>query len=132
MSKKYNGLSTLAKSIENDIDLDDIVIYLKIYTLLYADDTIILAESIDDLQSALNRLYDYCTQWDLMVNSDKTKILIFSRGKIKNIPIFKYGEQELDVVFEYNYLGIIFNYNGSLKKKEACWPSYEGLICSYC
>ena len=89
MSKKYNGLSTLAKSIENDIDLDDIVIYLKIYTLLYADDTIILAESIDDLQSALKTLYDYCTEWDLMVNSDKTKILIFSRGKIKNIPIFK-------------------------------------------
>ena len=29
MSKKYNGLSTLAKSIENDIDLDDIVIYLR-------------------------------------------------------------------------------------------------------
>ena len=119
MSKKYNGLSTLAKSIENDIDLDDIVIYLKIYTLLYADDTIILAESIDDLQSALNTLYDYCTEWDLMVNSNKTKILIFSRGKIKNIPIFKYGDQELDVVFEYNYLGIIFNYNGSfIKAKE--------------
>jgi len=98
------------------IEFDDIVIYLSIYSLLYADDTIILAESVTDLQCALNTLYTFCSNWDLEVNAGKTKVLIFSKGKIRNIPTFTYGENNVEVVFEYNYLGIIFNYNGSFVK----------------
>ena len=64
--------------VEN-IDFDDIVIYLKMYCLLYADDTILLAESTRDLQEALDTLDTYSNDWDLKVNSDKTKIVIFSR-----------------------------------------------------
>ena len=56
LEKKCSGLTSIAKMIEN-IDFDDIFIYLKIYCLLYADDTILLAESADDLQRALDTLY---------------------------------------------------------------------------
>ena len=118
LSNKYKGLTTISNLIENQIDLDDIVIYLKLTTLLYADDTIILAENGDDLQIALNALNDYCTDWDLSVNTKKTKIVIFSRGKIRIIPKFSFNNKDVEVVFEYKYLGIVFNYNGKFNKAK--------------
>ena len=50
----------ISNLIENHIELDDIVIYLKLTTLLYADDTIILAENGDDLKWLLYRLGSFC------------------------------------------------------------------------
>ena len=38
--------------------------------------------------------------------------MIFSRGKIRKLPEFKYGQSKLDVVFDFVYLGVKFNYNG--------------------
>ena len=51
---KYNGLSNI-HDIATDIMDDNLVSYLKIYVLLYADDTILLAESPEELQTALNQ-----------------------------------------------------------------------------
>ena len=50
---------------------DEILTYLKLYVLLYADDTIIMAESPNELQLALNALSEYCTQWKLKINVEK-------------------------------------------------------------
>ena len=49
--------------------------------LLYADDTLLMAESPEDLQMALSNLKDYCELWQMEVNTQKTKLVIFSRGK---------------------------------------------------
>ena len=49
-------------------------VYLRIFCLLYADDTLILAESYSQLQKALNALHLYCNKWALKVNLDKTKV----------------------------------------------------------
>jgi hypothetical protein len=54
--------------------------YLKLYILLYADDTVIMAESNEDPQVLLNVFGEYCKKWKLKVNAEKTKIFIFSRG----------------------------------------------------
>lgn len=54
-----------------DCNNEDISIFLKLYILLYADDTIILANSEDDLQYSLNRFNDYCRSWKLNVNIEK-------------------------------------------------------------
>ncbi len=45
--------------------------YMKILMLMYADDTIIVADSKEGLQKALNCLEDYCSKWKLKVNSAK-------------------------------------------------------------
>ena len=74
-----------------------------------------MAESAEQLQTALNQLNEYCGQWNLKINTDKTKIVIFSRGKVRKFPIFKINEAEIEVVFEYTYLGVIFQCNGSFK-----------------
>ena len=57
----------------------------------------------------------YCDTFDLHINVKKTKILIFSRGKLRKHHIFNFGEHILDTVDEYNYLGLVFNYNAKFK-----------------
>ena len=53
-----------------------IEVLFKLYVLLYAEDTVIFAESKGELQSALNAMYLYCKSWDLEVNPTKTKVTV--------------------------------------------------------
>ena len=43
---------------------------------------ILLAETPEQLQKALNAVSDYCSLWKLTVNTSKTEIVIFSSGKV--------------------------------------------------
>lgn len=58
LSKHYNGLEDIRQDIDTYLSDDDIEIFLRLYVLLYADDTIILAENPTDLQKGLDALYD--------------------------------------------------------------------------
>ena len=49
------------------------------------------------------------------MNTSKTKIVIFSRGKVRRYPDFVFGIEKIDVADEYVYLGVKFNYNGNYK-----------------
>ena len=63
---------------------------------LYADDTVIMSESPNGLQSALNVYNDYCKQWKLTVNITKSKVVIFSKGRQANYS-FVLNDQNLDL-----------------------------------
>ena len=102
----FNGLESVGKLLEEHVH-----IYVKLLLLLYADDTVILAESSGELQLALNVFAEYCQSWKLKVNISKTKIVIFSKGVCKNYPIFHFNNDNIDVVKEYIYLGILFSCN---------------------
>ena len=54
----------------NDVQIEN---FLKITVLLYADDTIVLADSVKGLQKALNSLNQYCKERKLLVNEKKKK-----------------------------------------------------------
>lgn len=56
----------------------DLQSFLKIVVLLYADDTVLFAESEDEMHFLLNDFSKYCKDWKLNINVDKTKFLIFS------------------------------------------------------
>ena len=115
MSEKYNGLTKITSSINDTLN-----IYFQIFCLLYADGTILLAESAKKLQIALDGLHTYCNTWSLKVNVDKTKIMIFSKGRIRRFnSFFKFGENKVDVVDDYVYLGTTFNFNGKFNKAMA-------------
>ena len=62
--------------------------FLKITVLLYADDTIVLADSVKDLQKTLNYLNQYCEGLKLIVNKKKSKVMIFIRRKYSGNFIF--------------------------------------------
>ena len=88
---------------------------LNLFVLLYADDTVIMAENECVMQINLNPLNEYCNCNGLRVNIRKTKIMVFARSKtrLRNLPTFKFGNWDLDLVDDYVYLGICFNWNGS-------------------
>ena len=67
---------------------EEIVTYFKLYILLYADDTVILAENPNDLQASLNEMEKYCDTFHFHIYINKTKILIFSKGKLRKHHIF--------------------------------------------
>ena len=72
MSKSYNDLSTLSEDICSVMNNDDLEVFFKLYLLLYADDTVMFAESPDELQVALDRMKSYCDTWSLQVNTSET------------------------------------------------------------
>ena len=106
----------LTEELCNTLQGEELELFSKLVCLLYADDTIILAESPDELQVALNAVQGYCNTWNLTVNASKTKIMIYFQREIRNIPNFTYGHEKVDVVYDFVYLGVQFNYNGTFKK----------------
>ena len=112
-----NNLSTQYSGVHlNQLYNTDIELQLKLFTLLYADDTIVLAETERELQSALDAVHEYCNNMHLTVNTQKTKVMIFSRGKVRKYQNFMFGGSILYVTYEYVYLGVNFNYNTSFIK----------------
>ena len=98
--------------INDKLQTYDVCVFLKLYLLLFADETIIMAESATELQDCLNAIAHYCRLWSLKINTTKTKVLIFSKGKTPKIPTFSFNGTDLDVCFDYVYLGVNMNYNG--------------------
>ena len=93
-------------------NLDDQQV-LRLHALLYADDTVLFANSAESLQKSLNILLRYSRLWKLKVNVNKTKIMIFSKnGKWSKKHNFTYNEETVDIVNEFKYLGIVFKNNG--------------------
>ena len=107
----------LAKG-NNYIDFKDDVTnkFVKLLVLLYADDTIILSNTASGLQKLLHDLDSYCTRWRLRVNSSKTKVVVFGKRKAKTKSKFTYRNEELELVDEFKYLGVVFNCNATFKK----------------
>ena len=71
-----NAISGL-QSVENLCE-EQLGCYIRLFVLLYADDTILLSESAEKLQTMLLNFETYCNDWKLKVNLDKIKIVIFS------------------------------------------------------
>ena len=112
----FDGL-TLLKEIGAEISNNLPVDLYNIFLLIYADDTVILAESPEQLHLALNKHCEYCQKWNLTVNASKTKVMLFSRGKCKYDKLcFKYGNDTISVVKDYVYLGVKFSYNAKFIK----------------
>jgi hypothetical protein len=49
--------------------------------VLYADDVLLISESANGLQNALNAFSLYFKQWKLKVNTNKTNIMVFPKRK---------------------------------------------------
>ena len=120
MSDKYEGLQFLKENINDMLSDDEMEVYLKLYLLLYADDTVILSESSQQLQLALNAMSDYCKLWNLQVNTNKTKVIIFWKTKrgLRNMPNFHYEGTVLEIVDHFSYLGVQFSFNGKFSRTK--------------
>ena len=115
VNQNCNGLIKMSTDINEKLSDPELDQYFKLYILLYADDTVLMSENPEDLQSALNAMSDYCDLNKLEINTAKTKVMVCSKGKIRKLPNIFYKDTKLDVVFSFPYLGLSFNYNAKLK-----------------
>ena len=92
---------------------------LNLFLLMYADDMVLFSETVDGLQSLLENLYCYCKKWNLCINVEKSKIVVFrNSGKIKDNEQWFIGNEILENVDKFTYLGILFHYNNKFTKAE--------------
>ena len=111
---------------------DNLTTILQILVLLYADDTILMSDNPEQLQHCLNIFQNYCKQWKLNVNTDKTKIVIFG-SKAKPKLKFTLDGRELEIVNIYKYLGTYFNRSGSFltTRKHLAQQARKALFLIY-
>ena len=95
------------------------IITVKMFMLLYADDIVLFGNSAEQLQDSLNLLSNYCKRWKLTVNINKTKVMVFRKGGAlpRNLT-FLYNGNELEIVRNFKYLGIIFTAGGSFSETQ--------------
>ena len=85
--------------------------------LLYADDLVLLAKDRIQLQSMLGLLAEFCEEFDLEVNVEKTCVVAFgawnSRGRRRPSVFAMKGRdgsrQQVSVVPQFRYLGVVFH-----------------------
>ncbi len=102
----------------------------KISNMLFADDTVPLAESEKDLQKLVNEFSNVCETRKLIVNVGKSKVIIFEKRKSEVIEFanqyrmraenqrqckIRMSGQIMEGVNEFKYLGSIFCKYGSME-----------------
>merc|ERR1712071_700996 len=99
-------------------------------TSLFADDTVLFAESEQELQRLVNEFYDVCKRRKLKVNGGKSKVMVFERRETEVIDFDRQyrirleneckcnismgGGERLEEVSEFKYLGTVLCKYGSM------------------
>ncbi len=72
--------------------------------------TVILANNEEKMKKILKTLELYCEQWKLDANSSKTKVVVFSRGRINcDTYNFMFKEENIEIS-DYKCLVITFDF----------------------
>ena len=56
----------------------------------------------------------YCYKWKLKINTENTKVIIFSYGRLNKNLHFYLNNTELEILNEFRYLGAQFSRTGSI------------------
>ena len=68
-----------------------------------------------------------------LINFQKTKVIVFSRVKLPSDKYyFYYGPNSIEIIENYKYLGVIFNYNGrfQLAASSLADKAKKSLFCT--
>ena len=93
-----------------------------VYVLMFADDLLLLSLSQTGLQVAMDKLHQYCTEWGMEVNVDKTKAMKIRRphvGTGLDTPKLQYDGEGIDWVKSFTYLGVEVKEDGFFQSKNA-------------
>ena len=106
-------INDIIQDISTDVNEDVISLNgILIYLILFADDTVLFGKTPTVLQHLFDKLLLYCNKWNIEVNADKTKVVVFRNGFRPVDTNFFYDNKELQVVNSYVYLGVLLHYNG--------------------
>ena len=63
-----------------------ILYHSKVNHLLYADDLVLMSTTEEGLQRNIDKIQDFCTKWGLTINTNKSKVMTFSKtGRMVNL-----------------------------------------------
>jgi hypothetical protein len=80
--------------------------------LLFADDVGIISTSIMGLRRMLQAANQFCLDFGMEVNVQKTKIVVFKRTSITaRGEYWTYNGEQISKVDSFTYLGVVFKYN---------------------
>lgn len=99
----------LGSYVKNLQFADDLVVYASGANLTQ------VAEIVNDALTKLNKYFSYL---DLNVNPSKSKVIVFGKRRIINMPVIHYNNMPLPVSLEVKFLGVLFSNNLS-------WNNYS-------
>ena len=131
------ALSPLLFHIENYLLQNNIqplgINELDIFLLMYADDTVFVAESAEMLQKLLDGLLIWTEDYGLKVNVQKTKVMVFRPCWQMRDEQFYYNGNRVEIVntFSYMYLGLLLSCNGkfNITRKHIAEMGKKSLFC---
>ena len=106
-------ISDLAKqfdTVEDKLELGG----MGINSLFWADDLVLFSDSKEGLDNLLKILEQYCNSNHLLINTKKTKCMIFNKtGRLMRRP-FYLNDVKLEMVRSYKYLGFLITPSGEI------------------
>uniref|UniRef100_A0A8C6KZX9 Reverse transcriptase domain-containing protein n=1 Tax=Nothobranchius furzeri TaxID=105023 RepID=A0A8C6KZX9_NOTFU len=88
---------------------------LRIRSLFFADDVILLASSERDLQLSLERFAAECEAAGMRISSSKSETMVLIWKRIECL--LQVGDEVLPQVEEFKYLGVLFTSEGKLERE---------------
>ena len=99
--------NVMTADIGNDISTE-------VKLLMYADDMAILSRNPEHLQSTMDMISEWAAGNTMEINSTKTKVMKFRRGgRLAKKDHFTCGQQPLEFVTHFKYLGVTFQTTGT-------------------
>ena len=82
----------------------------RVTVLMYADDIVILAESPEDLQRALDAATAWARSWRFQfgIGPEKSAVMVVHPTRAR-VPVFRLADALLPLVTSYRYLGVIIH-----------------------
>lgn len=90
---------------------------VKIGSISYADDKVIIAETAQQLQRMVNRLNKESQKYGMKINASKTKVMRIQRHQTNRALKIKVQHEELEQVTSFRYLGTIISEDGRDEKE---------------
>uniref|UniRef100_A0A674P165 Reverse transcriptase domain-containing protein n=1 Tax=Takifugu rubripes TaxID=31033 RepID=A0A674P165_TAKRU len=88
---------------------------LRIGSLLFADDVVLLASSARDLQLSLDRFAAACEAAGMKISTSKSEAMVLDRKKVECL--LRVKEEILPQVEEFKYLGVLFTSEGRMEQE---------------
>ncbi|TWW80203.1 R2 Retrovirus-related Pol polyprotein from type I retrotransposable element [Takifugu flavidus] len=88
---------------------------LRIGSLLFADDVVLLASSARDLQLSLDRFAAACEAAGMKISTSKSEAMVLNRKKVECL--LRVKEEILPQVEEFKYLGVLFTSEGRMERE---------------
>lgn len=88
----------------------------RIWSLAYADDLVLVAKNREALLDMMDTLRRFTKERKLILNTEKTKIMVFNKGGKEKKEKWRWEGKEIEEVQNFKYLGFNFNRKGDYRE----------------